>query len=185
MNSPIRDGCLSASLSPSLPLLWRLLTLPWQRLYVEMLISQIPCHVILAHHCFPVPFHSPILMSNALVFIHAGFVCVTNFLSLSSLTVARNPLPCFHFHLCSFICFPLTLAQSILCLPSFFTPSPYNYLLLISLSNFLLLFLHLCTCTYPSVMSFLGLSFSLRVQSLKQQSMALSRTVNIVYEWKL
>lgn len=34
-------------------------------------------------------------MSNALVFIHAGFVGVTNFHSLSSLAMACYPLPVF------------------------------------------------------------------------------------------
>lgn len=127
------------------------------------------CH--LSSPLFQCSFSFPILMSNALVFIHAGFVCVTNFLSLSSLAMACYPLPCFPFHLRSFFFLLLTLAQSFLCHPSFLSHissslrlSPSHPSLLLSPTFPFSYFSALVQL--PSLdISHLGLSFSLRVQS--------------------
>lgn len=80
------------------------------------------CHLsLLLFQCF---FSFPILMSNTLVFIHAGFVCVTNFISLSC--YGMLPTSPFPFHLCSFI---LSLFNSCPIIPlsplfSFKSPPP-------------------------------------------------------------
>lgn len=131
---------LPASLSSSATsLVSTSLTMAENVLFVVMLIWQIPCHVILARHCL-CSFSVSIFMSNVLDFIHAGLVCVTNFLSSFCSTLLATSLT-IHFLL---IFFFLTLAKS-----------PFHSLLLLTHSHpsFPLLF---CTfwnplCILPSL----------------------------------
>lgn len=74
-------GQLSAcqSLSQSLPLFWCLLTTAEDVCWNVDMANPKLCHLSLP--LFQCSFSFHVLMSNALVFIHAGFVCVTNFVS--------------------------------------------------------------------------------------------------------
>lgn len=73
------SACQSLSLSQSLPLFWCLLTTAEDVCWNVDMANPKLCHLSLP--LFQCSFSFHVLMSNALVFIHAGFVCVTNFVS--------------------------------------------------------------------------------------------------------
>lgn len=83
------------------------------------------CHLSLP--LFRRSFSFPVLMSNALVFIHAGFACVTN--SFSSLTTACYslfPFPSLLFFLSPFNSCPIIPLSSLFSLPYLLLPTSFS-----------------------------------------------------------
>lgn len=92
------------------------------------------CH--LSSPLFQRSFSFPVLMSNALVFIHAGFVRVTNFLSLSSSFCGTIPTFLFPFPSPLFFLSPFNSCPIIVFVFPLFcpiSPLPCDYLPLILL----------------------------------------------------